>query len=64
MREPFAVQKLLTFFQQKYRQISDIDILNFNDTLTNDVVSFEKPGPARQFHSCRMPTLTDCSQLT
>ena len=44
MREAFAVQKLLTFFQQKYWQISDINILNFNDTLTNDVVSFEQPG--------------------
>ena len=31
MREAFAVQKLLTFFQQKIP--------------TNDVVSFEQPGP-------------------
>ena len=45
MREAFALQKLLTFFQQKYWQISDINILNFNDTLTNDIVSFEQPGP-------------------
>ena len=45
MREAFAVQKLLTFFQQKYWCIWDINIWNFNDTLTNDVVSFEQPGP-------------------
>ena len=46
MREAFAVPKLLTFFQQKkYRHISDINIGNFNEMLTNDVVSFEQPGP-------------------
>ena len=32
MREAFALQKLLTFYQQK----------NFNKTLTNDIVSFEQ----------------------
>ena len=48
MREAFVVQKLLTFFQQKYWQISDINILNFNVTLTNDVVNFEQPGPELQ----------------
>ena len=32
-------------FQQKYWQISDINILNLNDTLTNDVVSFDQLGP-------------------
>ena len=45
MREAFALQKLLAFFQQKYRQISDIKVWNFNETLTNGVVSFEQPGP-------------------
>ena len=45
MREAFAMQKLLTFFQQKYRLIWDINVWNFNDTLTNDVVNFEQPGP-------------------
>ena len=44
-REAFAVQKLLSFFQQKYLQISDINIINFNENLTNNDVSFEKPGP-------------------
>ena len=33
------------FFNKKYWQISDINVLNFNNTLTNDVVSFEQPGP-------------------
>ena len=41
MREAFAMQKLLTFFQQKILVNSDISILNFNKTLTNDVINFE-----------------------
>ena len=45
MREAFAVQKLLTFFQQKYWCISDIKVWNINETLINDVVSFEQPSP-------------------
>ena len=46
MREAFALQKILTFFQQKKNwQIPDIDVGNSNETLTNDVVSFEQPGP-------------------
>ena len=45
MREAFALQKLLTFFQQKYWHTWDINVWNFNETLTNDVVSFEQPGP-------------------
>ena len=46
MREAFALQKLLTFFQQKYWHIWDTNVWNFNVSLTNDVVSFEQPGPA------------------
>ena len=41
----FALQKLLTFFQQKisvYLRITDV---NFNESLTNDIVSFEQLGP-------------------
>ena len=45
MRETFALQKLLTFLQQKILQCWDINIWNFNETLTNDVVSFEQLGP-------------------
>ena len=33
------------FFNKKYWQISDIKVWNLNETLTNDVVSFEQPGP-------------------
>ena len=33
------------FFNKNYRRILDINVLNFNATLTNDVVSFEQPGP-------------------
>ena len=41
------MQNLLTFFQQNTR-ISIYAIFNdqiFNETLTNDIVSFEKLGP-------------------
>ena len=42
----FALQKLLTFFQQKkLRHICVSLDLNFNESLTNDVVSFEQLGP-------------------
>ena len=39
------MQKLLTFFQQKYQHMCHINDQSFNDTLTNDIVSFEQPGP-------------------
>ena len=42
----FAVQKLLTFFQQKFQNICVSLDVNFNESLTNDVVSFEQLGPA------------------
>ena len=45
MREAFVMQKLLTFFQQKYWHLSDINLLNLNETLTDDVVSLEQPDP-------------------
>ena len=38
------------FFDKKYWQISDINAWNFNETLTNDVVSFEQPGPGLPKH--------------
>ena len=38
-------EKLLTHFQQKYWRILDINVWNFNETLTNDVVSFEQTRP-------------------
>ena len=33
------------FFNKKYWWVTDINIWNFNETLTNDVVSFEQLGP-------------------
>ena len=48
MIEAFALQKLLTFFQQKYWRISDINVWKFNEALINDIVSFEQPGPDLQ----------------
>ena len=39
------MQKLLTFFQQKISAYLRITQLNFNESLTNDVVSFEQLGP-------------------
>ena len=44
MREAFALQKLSTFFQQNYWRLLDISVWKFNETLTNDIVSFEQPG--------------------
>ena len=33
------------FFNKKYWHISDINVWNFNETLTNVIVSFEQSGP-------------------
>ena len=41
----FALQKLLTFFSQKFQHICESLYVNFNESLTNDVVSFELLGP-------------------
>ena len=41
----FALQKLLTFFQQKISAHLHITWCNFNKSLTNNVVSFEQLGP-------------------
>ena len=48
MGEAFALQKLLAFFQQKILLIWEINFWNFNETLTNDIVSFEQPGPGKK----------------
>ena len=45
MWESFAMQKILTFFLQKKHCVCNINVLNFNETLTNDVVNFEQPAP-------------------
>ena len=41
----FALQKLLTFFSKKFHHICVSLDVNFNESLTNDVVSFEQLGP-------------------
>ena len=41
----FALQKLLTFFQQKFQHICVSLDVNVNESSTNDVVSFEQLGP-------------------
>ena len=44
MREAFAISFSL-FFNKKYWRIWEINFWKFNKTLTNEVVSFEQPGP-------------------
>ena len=45
MREAFTGQKLLIFFQQKIlAYILDISVYNFNEPLTNYIISYEQPG--------------------
>ena len=41
----FALQKLLTFFSQKIQHIWVSLDVNFNESLTNVIVSFEQLGP-------------------
>ena len=39
------MQKLLTFFSAKLLAYMPYLVISFNDTLTNDIVSFEQLGP-------------------
>ena len=55
----WVLLKLLTFFQQKIQHTCiciSLDV-NFNESLTNDIVSFEQLGPDRsklhEYHSSR-----------
>ena len=48
MREAFALQKFSHYFNKKYCHIREFNFWKFNETLTNDVVSFEQPGPEKQ----------------
>ena len=42
----FTLQKLLTFFfSKKIQHIYESHNVNFNESLTNDIVSFEQLGP-------------------
>ena len=51
MRIAFAMLKLLTFFQQKMLAYLSYKRLKFNETLSNDVDSFEEPGPDCDYHT-------------
>ena len=44
MWEAFALQKLLTFFQQKCQHICISLDENFHELLTNNIISFEQLG--------------------
>ena len=41
----WVLQKLLTFFSKKIQNICISLDVNFNELLTNDIVSFEQLGP-------------------
>ena len=45
----FALQKLLTFFRKIFQHICVSLDVNFNESLTNDIVSFEQLGPGETF---------------
>ena len=42
------MQKLLTFFSKNISIYAIFNDQSFNDTITNDIVSFEQLGPALQ----------------
>ena len=48
------MQKLLTFFQQKISAYCVSLDVNFNESLTNDIVSFEQLGPDGSFGMCEI----------
>ena len=57
----FAMQKLLTFFNQNSDIFQILTFGFFNETLTNDVVSFEQPGPGT--HTCKCDEDDQTSQI-
>ena len=54
----FALQKLLTFFSKKFQHICVSLNVNFNELLTNDIVSFEQLGPEKCVHHTFVQSLT------
>ena len=42
------------YWRKKYWRILDINVWNFNETLTNDIVSFEQPVPWSPFQVFQM----------
>ena len=51
MKALIILQKLLIFFQQKLQHICIALDVNFNESLTNNVVSFEQLGPVLCAHT-------------
>ena len=45
------MQKLLTFFSKNISVYAIFNDQNFNDALTNDIVSFEQLGPELLYNS-------------
>ena len=56
------MQKLLTFFQQTFQHICISLDINFNESLTNDVVSFEQVGPGLRKDSHKLETFVKCNR--
>ena len=50
----------LHFFQQKFQNICISLVVNFNESLTNDVVSFEQLGPEYYDVNNRLSSLQVC----
>ena len=48
------MQKLLTFFSRNISLYAIFNDLSFNDTLTNDIVSFEQLGPDLNARMCML----------
>ena len=47
------MQTLLTFFSKKFQHIRVSLDLKFNESLTNDIVSFEQLGPDKYEHALK-----------
>ena len=55
------MQKLLTFFIKNISQYAIFNDQSFNNTLTNDIVSFEQLGPVVTTHiTVELLALTAC----
>ena len=51
------------FSTKKYWHIWDIKVWNFNVSLTNEVVSFEQPGPENQYRDKNETLVSEVSKF-